>query len=233
MMNSKVSINDITIRTDLRSGDIGYVTYLHAILYKQEYGYGIEFESYVAAGLCEFYKSYTPERNRIWVCEHNGQMIGFLLLMDRGEAAQLRYFIIRPKYRGMGLGKKLMRVEHLMHKGEEVPLIRLSTPMKDAILEMTRKKLGCTAVIDDQDCLIGIITDGDLRRFLEKENDPLSKKVGDCMTKSPITISKKELATVALNIMEAKKITSIPVVNKEDKLEGIIQIHDLWQIQMF
>jgi arabinose-5-phosphate isomerase len=134
---------------------------------------------------------------------------------------------------GGGLGKKLMRVEHLMHTGEEVPSIRLSTPMKDAILEMTRKKLGCTAVINDQKRLIGIITDGDLRRFLEKESDPLAKKVEDCMTKSPITISKKELATVALNIMESKKITSIPVVSKDDKLEGIIQIHDLWQIQMF
>lgn len=109
-MNSKVSINDITIRTDLRSGDLGYVTYLHGILYQQEYGYGIEFESYVAAGLCEFYKNYNPERNRIWVCEHNGQMIGFLLLMDRGEMAQLRYFIIRPEYRGTGLGKKLMEL---------------------------------------------------------------------------------------------------------------------------
>ena len=109
-MSSEVSIKDITIRTHLRPGDIGYVTYLHGILYKQEYDYGIEFESYVAAGLYEFYKNYDPEKNRVWVCEHDGQMIGFLLLMARGEAAQLRYFLIRPEYRGLGLGKKLMEL---------------------------------------------------------------------------------------------------------------------------
>ena len=109
-MSSEASISHITIRTDLRSGDIGYVTYLHGILYKQEYDYGIEFESYVAAGLSEFYEKYDPARNRVWVCEHNGQMIGFLLLMDRRESAQLRYLLIRPEYRGMGLGKKLMEL---------------------------------------------------------------------------------------------------------------------------
>ena len=107
-MGSQVSINHITIRTDFRSGDIGYITYLHGILYKQEYDYGIEFESYVAAGLSEFYENYDPDRNRVWVCEHDSQIIGFLLLMDRGEAAQLRYFLIRPEYRGIGLGNKLM-----------------------------------------------------------------------------------------------------------------------------
>lgn len=109
-MSSEVSLNDINIRTDLRSGDIGYVTYLHGILYKQEYDYGIEFESYVAAGLSEFYQNYDPRRSRVWVCEHDGRMIGFLLLMDRGEAAQLRYFLIQPEYRGIGLGKKLMEL---------------------------------------------------------------------------------------------------------------------------
>jgi len=109
-MSSEANINDIIIRTDLRSGDIGYVTYLHGILYKREYDYGIEFESYVAAGLSEFYKNYDPHRNRIWVCEHDGQIVGFLLLMDRGEAAQLRYFLILPEYRGMGLGKRLMEL---------------------------------------------------------------------------------------------------------------------------
>ena len=103
-----VDINDISIRTDLRSGDIGYVTYLHGILYQQEYGYGIEFESYVAAGLSEFYREYDPARSRVWVCEHVSKIIGFLLLMDRGEAAQLRYFLIHPDYRGLGLGRKLM-----------------------------------------------------------------------------------------------------------------------------
>jgi peptidyl-dipeptidase Dcp len=105
-----ISLENISIRTDLRSGDIGYVTYLHGSLYFREYKYGLPFENYVAKGLCEFYEKYNPERNRIWACEHQDRMIGFLLLMDRGEAAQLRYFLIEPGYRGMGLGSKLMNL---------------------------------------------------------------------------------------------------------------------------
>ncbi|MEW6404669.1 MAG: GNAT family N-acetyltransferase [Chloroflexota bacterium] len=107
---NKVSLNDISIRTELRPGDIGYVTYMHGALYHREYNYGLQFESYVAKGLCEFYEKYTPERNRIWACEHNARIIGFLLLMDRGKAAQLRYFLIEPEYRGIGLGARLLNL---------------------------------------------------------------------------------------------------------------------------
>lgn len=107
-MKNKFSSADISIRTELRPGDIGYVVYIHGDLYKREYGYGIQFETYVAKGLCEFYETYTMGRNRVWVCEHKDRMIGFLLLMDRGKAAQLRYFLIQPEYRGIGLGSKLM-----------------------------------------------------------------------------------------------------------------------------
>ena len=106
----KVSLSDISIRTELRPGDIGYVIYLHGSLYSKEYGYGIQFESYVAKSLCEFYEKYDLERNRVWVCEHEARMIGFLLLMDRGESAQLRYFLIEPEYRGIGLGSKLLNL---------------------------------------------------------------------------------------------------------------------------
>jgi peptidyl-dipeptidase Dcp len=102
------TLDDISIRTELRPGDIGYVTYMHGALYHREYNYGIQFESYVAKGLCEFYEKYKPGRNRIWACEHKDRMIGFLLLMDRDHAAQLRYFLIEPDYRGIGLGSKLM-----------------------------------------------------------------------------------------------------------------------------
>lgn len=107
---NKVSLDDISIRTELQPGDIGYVTYLHGALYHREYNYGLQFESYVAKGLCEFYEKYNPQRSRIWVCEHRNRMIGFLLLMDRGEAAQLRYFLIEPEYRGIGLGSKLLNL---------------------------------------------------------------------------------------------------------------------------
>jgi peptidyl-dipeptidase Dcp len=107
-MNKTMALDDISIRTQLRPGDLGYVIHLHGQLYGKEYGYGIQFERYVAKGLCEFYEKYDSRRNRVWVCEHNDQMIGFLLLMDRGESAQLRYFLIEPEYRGIGLGSKLM-----------------------------------------------------------------------------------------------------------------------------
>jgi peptidyl-dipeptidase Dcp len=107
---SNVSLDEISIRTELCSGDIGYVIHLHGALYAKEYGYGLQFESYVAKGLAEFYEKYDPERNRVWVCEHKSRMVGFLLLMDRGTAAQLRYFLIEPEYRGIGLGSKLLRL---------------------------------------------------------------------------------------------------------------------------
>ena len=107
---NKVSLEDISIRTQLEPGDIGYVTYMHGTLYSREYNYGLQFESYVATGLCEFYEKYNPKRDRIWACEHENRMIGFLLLMDRGQAAQLRYFLIEPEYRGLGLGAKLLNL---------------------------------------------------------------------------------------------------------------------------
>ena len=103
-MNEPVSVDDITIRTTLQPGDIGYITYLHGTLYQQEYGYGIAFESYVAAGLHEFYSSYDPAKDCAWICERNGSIVGFLLLMHRDKTiAQLRYFILLPAYRGIGL----------------------------------------------------------------------------------------------------------------------------------
>jgi peptidyl-dipeptidase Dcp len=107
---NNASLNDISIRTELQPGDIGYVTYMHGALYHREYDYGLQFESYVAQGLCEFYEKYNPQRNRIWACEHKNRIIGFLLLMDRGKAAQLRYFLIEPEYRGIGLGSKLLNL---------------------------------------------------------------------------------------------------------------------------
>jgi len=105
---SEISLNDISIRTDLRPGDIGGIMSMHGRLYYKEYGYTGPFEYYVAQSLAEFVQLYNPERNRIWVCEHNDQMIGTLVLLDRGDAAQLRYFLFEPEYRGMGLGTKLM-----------------------------------------------------------------------------------------------------------------------------
>lgn len=110
-MKGPINPDDISIRTTLQPGDIGYVVYRHGKLYGDEYGYGVSFESYVAAGLAEFYKSYDPSKDRVWIAEHNGVIVGFLLLMHReGNAAQLRYFYLEADYRGIGLGKRLMEL---------------------------------------------------------------------------------------------------------------------------
>lgn len=108
-MENMIRPEEITIRTHLRPGDIGYVTYRHGKLYNEEYGYGISFEAYVAGGLFEFCKNYDPRIDRTWICEHGDVIVGFLLLMHReNNAAQLRYFFLEPAYRGLGLGKRLM-----------------------------------------------------------------------------------------------------------------------------
>ena len=104
-------IKNITIRNKLQPGDLGYLIYLHGKLYKQEYNYGIQFEMYVAEGLQEFFKNYDLKKDRIWICEHEEKIIGSLLLMHRqNTSAQLRYFLIAPEYRSLGLGKKLMQL---------------------------------------------------------------------------------------------------------------------------
>ncbi len=109
-VSDRIHLNDITIRTELQPGDIGYVTWLHGYLYGREYNYGVAFETYVAMGLCEFYQQYDASCDRVWICEYNNKIVGFLLLMHRGEAAQLRYFILDPAFRGIGLGNKLMNL---------------------------------------------------------------------------------------------------------------------------
>lgn len=110
-MQNGISLDDILIRLDLRPGDLGYVIYLHGNLYSKEYNYGLSFENYIAAGLHEFYSQYNPDLDRVWICEHEDKIIGFLLLMHREPGtAQLRYFILLPEYRGIGLGKKLMQL---------------------------------------------------------------------------------------------------------------------------
>jgi GNAT superfamily N-acetyltransferase len=107
-MNNNIQLDEIRIRTDLRPGDIGYVTFMHGLVYKQEYDYNIDCEIYIARGFCEFYENYDPRRDCVWVAEHKDKVVGFLLLMHReGNAAQLRYFILDPAYRGIGLGQKL------------------------------------------------------------------------------------------------------------------------------
>jgi arabinose-5-phosphate isomerase len=132
---------------------------------------------------------------------------------------------------GGKLGKKLARVSQLMHSGDAVPRVERGTKMVDVIYEMSRKGLGITTVVE-KNKLLGVISDGDLRRLLEKRKDVLSMTAGDCVTANPKTIRPEEFAMTALNIMEQKKITSLVVTQADGTVEGIIHLHDLWGTQM-
>lgn len=129
---------------------------------------------------------------------------------------------------GGKLGKRLARVESLMHSGEALPRVTLETKMPDVIYEMSRKKLGVTAVVAGGK-LVGVISDGDLRRLLEKRGkDVMDLTAGEAMTEDPKTITPEEFAATALALMEEKKITSLMVVDGGGKLKGIVHLHDLW-----
>jgi arabinose-5-phosphate isomerase len=133
---------------------------------------------------------------------------------------------------GGKLGKKLARVLTLMHAGDAVPQVAPETRMPQVIYEMSRKGLGVTTVVAGEK-LMGIISDGDLRRLLEKRGkDVMDLTAGECMTRNPKTIGGDEFAAAALNVMEQKKITSLPVVDGEGRLLGILHLHDLWGTQM-
>jgi arabinose-5-phosphate isomerase len=133
---------------------------------------------------------------------------------------------------GGKLGKRLARVESLMHKGDAVPRVTPETTMPDVIYEMSRKKLGIAAVVEGE-TLVGMISDGDLRRLLEKRGkDALDLTAGESMTKNPRTIAADEFAATALALMEEKKITSLAVVDGAQRLQGIIHLHDLWGTEM-
>ncbi len=130
--------------------------------------------------------------------------------------------------------KKLLKINNLMQKGRKVARVSQKTPMKAVLEEITRKKLGMTCVIDKQEKLLGIITDGDLRRLIQKFGKNLLQKTAqDCMTPNPVTIDKADLATKGLNLMEENKITSLIIKNKKGEIEGIIHLHDLWRTEMF
>lgn len=134
---------------------------------------------------------------------------------------------------GGRLGKKLIRVAKIMHVGEAVPRVGPKTPMREAVIEISRKRLGCTTVVSEEGTLLGLITDGDLRRLLEGVENPLDSLAGEVMTADPLTVDPQLLASAALRIMESRKITMLPVVGEGRRLEGLIQIHDLWRTNLF
>ena len=131
------------------------------------------------------------------------------------------------------LGKKLLHVEHLMHSGSALPRVAADTPMPDVFHEMSAKGLGMTTVLDPDGRLAGILTDGDLRRLMEKHRGAvLELRAADGMTKTPQTIGPHVLASEALNLMEKNKITSVVVVDEARRVLGVVHLHDLWTLEL-
>jgi len=133
---------------------------------------------------------------------------------------------------GGKLGKQLAKVRDLMHSGDEVPVVSTRTQMTDVIFEMSSKKLGMTTV-QDAGILRGVISDGDLRRLLEREGGAaLSRSAGEAMNAKPRTIAPQDLAATALAILEERKITSLVVVDATQKVQGVLHLHDLWGVEL-
>ncbi len=153
-----------------------------------------------------------------------GDALAVTLLSERGLTVE-QFARLHPKG---ALGRRLLlTVADLMHGGEQVPLVGIDAPFKDVLVEMTRKRLGATGVLDSEGRLIGIFTDGDLRRHVERQGDLFALSAADVMTKNPKTISKSELAVVALGRMEDFKITTLFVVADDGRPQGIIHLHDI------
>ena len=158
-----------------------------------------------------------------------GDALAMAVLEKKGFTTE-DFAVLHP--RGQ-LGFKLRRVENLMHTGDELPRVKTDAPMRDVLYEMSRKGLGVTSVVDDKGKLVGVISDGDLRRQLETDEALLSKKAGECMTRDPVTIGGQELATSALALMEERKITSLLVPDGNGGIAGIIHLHDLWRLGQY
>ena len=120
-----------------------------------------------------------------------------------------------------------------MHTGEAIPVVRGTTPMRDVIYEMSKKGFGITAVVDDAGSLLGVISDGDLRRLIERDELILQKTGGECCRPNPRLIESTELASAALQVMEQRKITSLFIVGEGLRIEGILHLHDLWGLELF
>src|SRR5436189_737912 len=158
-----------------------------------------------------------------------GDALAMALLLRKGFKEE-DFAFLHP---GGKLGKRFLRVRDLLHTGEQVPIVDIAAPMHDAIYEMSKKSFGITAVVRGDRVLQGVISDGDLRRLLQKDEQVLRHTAGESMKPNPVTIRADELASAALQIIEQRKITSLFVVDDGGRVEGIIHIHDLWCLELF
>jgi arabinose-5-phosphate isomerase len=159
-----------------------------------------------------------------------GDALAMTLLVEKGFR-QEDFLSLHP---GGKLGKRLMRVEALMHASGRCPVVGLNAAMHAVLDEMSSKEMGMTCVVDGTGLLLGVITDGDLRRQLKRSANVLNLTAADVMTHGPVTVSRTTLAAEALNIMEQRKITSIVVVEDgSSRVAGVVHLHDLWRTEMF
>ncbi len=153
-----------------------------------------------------------------------GDALAVTLLTLRGFTAE-DFALFHP---GGALGRRLLlTVADVMVKGEAIPRVGEGVTVREALFQITGKKLGMTTVQDPGGVLRGIITDGDLRRLMEKFPDPLARLAGEVMTRSPRTVSPDEMASVALRMMEQASITCLVVVDEGEKVQGVVHLHDL------
>jgi arabinose-5-phosphate isomerase len=156
-----------------------------------------------------------------------GDALAMAVLVRKGFRAE-DFANLHP---GGRLGKALLRVEVLMHAGDEMPCVVEATPVHDVIYEISSKGLGMTVVVDDHTRVVGVITDGDLRRHMSDRTDILSQTAGEVMTRQPVTIAPTLLAVEALRALEQRKITSLVVSGPDRRALGVIHLHDLWRTE--
>jgi arabinose-5-phosphate isomerase len=158
-----------------------------------------------------------------------GDALAMALLEHRGFTVD-DFAVLHP---GGRLGKKLLRVEDLMHRGDEIPRVLPETKMREVLFEMTRKRLGLTTVAEADGTLLGLISDGDLRRQMERHGyELLDRSARECMTRDPVRVGRRELATTALDRLESRRITALVVTDADGRIEGVLHLHDLWKTEM-
>jgi arabinose-5-phosphate isomerase len=159
-----------------------------------------------------------------------GDALAMTLLAEKGFKPE-DFANLHP---GGTLGKSLLRVESLMSTGADCPVVDASTGMQEVLAEMSGKRLGMTCVVDQDHILLGVITDGDLRRHIERGSDVRRLRAADVMTRGAVSVLRKTLAVEALNLMETRHITAIVVVDDESRrVAGVVHLHDLWRTEMF
>ena len=157
-----------------------------------------------------------------------GDALAMALASRKGFGAE-HFAHLHP---GGRLGRRLMRAEAIMHGGDALPRVQSDASMPDVIHEMSSKRLGMTCVVDAEGRLVGVVTDGDLRRHMKPGTNLLDRRAGDVMTPRPITVGRHILAVEALRLMEQRKITSVVVVDATGVAEGVVHLHDLWRTEM-